>query len=323
MVCKMSFPLTSLGSTFTEVENGNGALLINDIYQTPTTDNNLGNNYFYEYNELNGETTLVFTGITSSNGQRIESEFDVNQNQIPRGGLIVSVGSTPGLGYAPLAQASIEASVSGGVITGILTTDQTGITTDVKYARYDKNSGNLDITFLGAPLTAPVSITGGEYFNLSGRVVVRSSTPVTGILSSGDIVELDGLEYSCSGYSTTEVPVINAVYDEESGFVTVTTGSNHNAGVGQKVRLENLTFECSSGGAPSQQAFPSGANGIDFFVTGVISPTQFVTNVGVSTIEHTYISGGTSKVGFYNNFIPRREQGFRSRVNHQPNIIRC
>ena len=39
------YPITSVGSTIPEIENGSGLLLINDVYQTPTTDNNQGNNY--------------------------------------------------------------------------------------------------------------------------------------------------------------------------------------------------------------------------------------------------------------------------------------
>ena len=39
-----------------------------------------------------GESNVIFTGITSSNGQKIVSDTDVNQNQLPRGGVIVSLG---------------------------------------------------------------------------------------------------------------------------------------------------------------------------------------------------------------------------------------
>ena len=50
---------------------------------------------------------MVFTGITSVDGSYIQSESDINQNQLPRGGQIVSLGSTPGLGYAPLLALSL------------------------------------------------------------------------------------------------------------------------------------------------------------------------------------------------------------------------
>ena len=44
------------------------------------------------------------------------SDSDVNLNELPRGGLIVSVGSTSGLGFAPLVAASVTAVVSSGSI---------------------------------------------------------------------------------------------------------------------------------------------------------------------------------------------------------------
>ena len=57
------------------------------------------------------------------------SESDINQNQIPRGGLIVSLGSTGGLGYAPLAGAAVTAVVGAGgsiVSVGLGITDNNG-----------------------------------------------------------------------------------------------------------------------------------------------------------------------------------------------------
>ena len=44
----------------------------------------------FENDTTVGITSVVFTGITSTDGTKIESDFDINQNQIPRGGLIVS-----------------------------------------------------------------------------------------------------------------------------------------------------------------------------------------------------------------------------------------
>ena len=53
-------------------------------------------------------TNVVFTGITSSNGSLIVSDTDVNQNQLPRGGVIVSLASTGGLGVANLVGAKVK-----------------------------------------------------------------------------------------------------------------------------------------------------------------------------------------------------------------------
>ena len=85
---------------------GSGILFINGVFQTPSTLNNAGNNYEFEQDTTAGISSVVFTGITSVDGSYIQSESDINQNQLPRGGQInVSLGSTPGLGYAPLVGA--------------------------------------------------------------------------------------------------------------------------------------------------------------------------------------------------------------------------
>jgi predicted RNA-binding protein with TRAM domain len=114
-----------LGST-----GGNGILFINGIFQTPTTDNNPQNNFKIIENSIAGISSVVFSGITSANTLDIfTSEFDVNQNQTPRGGIIISLGSSTGLGYAPLVGAAVTAVVgAGGSIksVGLGTTDNLG-----------------------------------------------------------------------------------------------------------------------------------------------------------------------------------------------------
>ena len=131
----ISDSFTGIGQTYTlsvggtntiGIETGSGVLFINDIFQTPTTDNNEGNNY--EFSESAGISSVVFSGITTAGGLLI-SEYDVNQNQLPRGGVIVSLASTPGLGFAPLVGASVTAVVGAGgsiVSVGLGTTDITG-----------------------------------------------------------------------------------------------------------------------------------------------------------------------------------------------------
>ena len=121
-----SYTLTVGGANTTGIETGSGVLFINDIFQTPSTENNVGNNY--SFGESAGVSTVRFTGITTSGGLLI-SDYDVNANQLPRGGIIVSLGSTPGLGYAPLVGASVTAVVGAGgsiVSVGLGTTDING-----------------------------------------------------------------------------------------------------------------------------------------------------------------------------------------------------
>ena len=127
---------------------GNGVLFINGVFQTPLTSNNIGNNYEFISDATAGVSTVQFTGITSTNGEFIVSESDINQNQVPRGGIIVSLGSTPGLGYAPLQGAKVKAlkNSAGGLtsIVGIGTSSKFSL--GIQTAIYDNASGIITVT---------------------------------------------------------------------------------------------------------------------------------------------------------------------------------
>jgi ElaB/YqjD/DUF883 family membrane-anchored ribosome-binding protein len=137
----ISSQFTGIGRTFTltvggantvglGTTGGNGILFINGVFQTPTTINNPQNNFSIIENTVSGISSVVFSGITSSGtGTIITSDFDVNQNQTPRGGIIISLGSSIGLGYAPLVGAAVTAVVGAGgsiVSVGLGTTDNLG-----------------------------------------------------------------------------------------------------------------------------------------------------------------------------------------------------
>jgi hypothetical protein len=114
-----------LGST-----GGNGILFINSVFQTPTTNNNPNNNFRIVENSTTGISSVIFSGIQDPDTLDIfTSEFDINQNQTPRGGIIISLGSSTGLGYAPLVGAAVTAVVGAGgsiVSVGLGTTDNLG-----------------------------------------------------------------------------------------------------------------------------------------------------------------------------------------------------
>ena len=124
----LSDEFTGIGRTFTlkvgganttgiGTEGASGLVFINNIYQSPKTDNNPSRFNYQILEDISaGITTVEFSGITSFNDplQYIVSDYDVNQNEVPRGGIIVSYGSTPGLGFAPLVGASVTAVVGAG-----------------------------------------------------------------------------------------------------------------------------------------------------------------------------------------------------------------
>ena len=151
---------------------GSGIILINGIFQQPSTDNNPNGNFDILEDSVAGITTLVFSGITKPDTDPLEyifSDYDVNMNETPRGGIIVSYGSTPGLGFAPLVGASVTAIVgAGGSIAGI-TTGLIGGTygfgynglTSIGVTVYDSNHGGDP-----ASITAIVGAGGSLSFNI-------------------------------------------------------------------------------------------------------------------------------------------------------------
>lgn len=175
----ISEQFTGIGQTYTLTVGGantvglgtsgsNGIVIINGIYQTPSTQNNPSNNFKIIENTSVGISSIVFSGITSSNGSIVISQSDVNQNQLPRGGMIVSLGSTPGLGYAPLVGASVTAIIgAGGSITSI------GIGSTGTWGSGYRNPVSIAVTQSGhtgsaATITAIVGAGGTLSFTIVG-----------------------------------------------------------------------------------------------------------------------------------------------------------
>jgi hypothetical protein len=93
------------------------------------------------------------------------------------------------------------------------------------------------------------------------------------------------------------VPTLNvtaADYDNTTGLTTITVDANHNFNVGMGISIAGLGFTCPSG--PGIVTYPSGNKGYIFEVQGTPSSTSFEVYVGISTLQHTYVSGGTAKI---------------------------
>ena len=318
-----NFELTvnSGGSPIAIDRPGSNILLINDVYQTPLTDNNPGsdgipNNYFLQSFPAFGPgiTTVVFTGIQSSNGDRIESEFDINQNQIPRGGLIVSLGSTPGLGYAPLQGASLRAFVDGnGSIVGVQKTDYIGVQTAVRWAEYDNRTGELIVSAVGPAVTGPIAISTAEYINTSGTLRVESSQSLSQLgITTNDIIVLADLEFTCNGYSGRIIGIETAEYSNITGLMSIEFTSNHGREPGQEVTLSELEFACPDGSGITTTIFPDGSSpfGDSFNVVSVQTPNTLTLNIGVGTIPHDYVGGGEARIGFTTTIFPDENDTF-------------
>lgn len=132
------FTLKSEGFNITGISTSNAIVLVNNILQFPTDNTGIYDSNAYKLTENAGITTITFEGNLNSDYQS-----DINLTNIPRGGIVLSFGSTQGLGYQPLVAAagtsivssagtiqSISIGYSGsGYRSGIQTTVNVGVST--------------------------------------------------------------------------------------------------------------------------------------------------------------------------------------------------
>ena len=103
---RSEFPLTVDGANVTGISTDNAIILVNDVFQQPSRSGvkSITGNYTLE--EDGGETTIVFNPSTLTPGE------DVNTSDLPVNGVIVTIGSTNGLGYQPCVSAGGTAVVT-------------------------------------------------------------------------------------------------------------------------------------------------------------------------------------------------------------------
>ena len=252
---------TGIGST-----GGNGILFINGIFQTPSTSNNPFNNFKFDDESTAGITSVIFSGITSADGSRQISDIDINQNQLPRGGVIVSLGSSGGLGYAPLVGAAVSAVVgAGGSITGF-TTALTGGT-------------------FGSGYNGLVSI--GVSVHEDGHTGAAAVVSATALVGAGGSLSLTVVGDGGSGYSNPQIMVSEPTYEglEIEGVSRLGLGNTTLSGTGllldigvgaaTTTGIGSDTFEVNS--------FSIARNGYGFREGDVIRPVGLVTHSTLSS----------------------------------------
>jgi len=204
----------------------------------------------------------------------------------------------------------------------------TGITTITTSVGHGLTTGH-PVKLAGIAMTCPgydytgIAITGFDYNNLTGLGTVYLATEH--FADAGDLIYLENIEFSCvdSGLGPV-VNITNAVYDNTVGILTVTTSSASGVHTGEPVQLKNIEFTCPGGSGITTTIFPDGSSpnsiyGIDVFtVSQVNSSTEFQVNVGISTIEHTYSSGGTAQAGVTTTIFPDGTQGYFFKVEETP-----
>jgi hypothetical protein len=257
----ISSKFTGIGRTYTLTVNGintvglgtsggNGILFINSIFQRPSTSNNTGNNFSIIENA--GISSVVFSGIsTSSSSSVIVSNDDVNQNQLPRGGLIVSLGSTGGLGYAPLVGASVTAIVSGGSIVSV-------------------GLGTTDILGSGYYGSVSIGVTDSTGINASIRATVGAGGTLSFTILNGG-----------SGYTNPTIKIPSPSYENLPviGVSRLGIGSTTNTGVGLLVNIEVGSSSTTGIGSTlfEVRSFNIQRSGYGFKPGDVVTPVGLVT----------------------------------------------
>ena len=126
----------------------------------------------------------------------------------------------------------------------------------------------------------------GNFGLVSDGVSPRKNS---GLIISSQAANSDTFEINLN---STSYNISNFVYDNTTGLTTITTSSNHNFEVGMGVSLSNIVLSCAYG----NKTYPDGDVGYVFDVKSVPALNQFTTHVGISTLAHTYVSGGSAKI---------------------------
>jgi hypothetical protein len=179
---KRSFTLTSNGENISDFSTDNSIILINDIIQTPSRLSGvpLENDFFIE--ESAGISSVTFVGAAAS------VSYDVNTSQLPRGGIIFSVGSTEGFGYQPLVSAGGTAIVSvagtiqsivignngSGYRSGIQTSVRVGVRTESSQIEYIGIGSIQNGTIISVNITNP-----GSGYTMSSPPQVIFDSPLS------------------------------------------------------------------------------------------------------------------------------------------------
>jgi len=260
-----TFVLTSQGINTVGLgaSGGNGVVFINNIFQSPTTLNNSNNNYFISEDTISGVSSVTFTGIASntSNDMIYISDYDINMNQLPRGGIIVSIGSTSGLGYAPLVGASVTSVVgAGGSIISV-------------------GLGTQDI--LGSGYRSPVSVSVTEEGHSGNEALISVIVGLGGTLS---FTVIDG----GTGYSNPTINVSSPSYENLpiTGISRLGVGATTETGIGLLLNVEVGASSTTTGIGSTLfevTSFKITRNGYGFRRGDIFKPVGLVTDKNLSS----------------------------------------
>ena len=185
----------------------------------------------------------------------------------------------------------------------------------VSNAIYDNINGTLTVTTStphGLNVASPVLLQNMEWSCLSGGAADGPGSLIFPRNQEVYTVEtvISPTRYTCNigangiahtyvqGGTSTPQNIIDAVYNEKNGELTVTTSKQHGYSKGDTASVVDLLFSCNSGGsnnAPGQLLFPRPT---DEFVVLTSTGSQLTVDVGASpNLSHNYTNGGSVTFG--------------------------
>ena len=121
-------------------------------------------------------------------------------------------------------------------------------------------------------------------------LVARGVSPLqfTGIVTSTAAVSQAEVVLNINTPTRT---ISGVAYTNTTGQATITTSAAHGFAVGMGVTLSSIVFSCAYGNKsyPHKKPFV-------FEVDAVPTTTTFQVNLGISTLAHSYVSGGTAAI---------------------------
>ena len=316
---KQNFTLKSGGSNISGIKDDNAIILINDVFQDPGPTNN----YVLDEPGSVGVTTLAFVGSTRT------ITNDVGISSFPKGGIILSVGSTNGLGYQPLVAAGGTAVVSAaGTISSIsIGNTGSGYRSGVQTVRVGvaTHSGakliNVGTATVSGGYVTGVAVTNPHVFykqKTINNVVYDHTTGITTVttrgkhgLIVGDEAKLSGIAFTCE-YSP-RLGITTAVYNNVVGVMTVTTNGGHGLVVNKDVIFTGLAFTCGLDNGASTHYYPRGEDPTYNTAVSIAATTSTTITIDVGF--------GSPNDQYAHNFVSATAGAVKSGGNYQHQFV--
>ena len=260
------FTLKQNKTNVTGIATNLGIVMVNGILQGAGQLND------YQLSEVSGITSITFTGTASSIAN------DVNTATVPTGGIIISVGSSEGLGYQPLvgAGATIGFSASGIVTSVSIGNSGSGYRVNPGYAGLSSTSsiGGVGIATEIRVGVAFTTSTGTPNIQFIGTAAVTNGRVVSIAITQTDPVP---------GFTGVGSTIFEAIIDAPLPYQDIPLWYDHAAtpGVGGSQARANITVGVATTGG-SVIDFEITNTGFGYGESQVLTVPTFATAPGES-----------------------------------------